>query len=126
MRVHTATRKRHVIMHVNKSFHFWNFDLFEWTASSQAKIWKIFFLEIVCILPILPAFCCTGRLHFPCTLCGMQETFGRDYTTLSRINNHLHHLLYHQYSSRCVVSNLNFYRDRLDWYNLAMRSANDG
>ena len=70
------------------------------------------------------AFCLLlYRLHYPCTLCGMQETFGRDYTTLSRINNHLRHLLYRQFSSRCVVSNLNFYRDRLDWYNLAMRSA---
>ena len=35
------------------------------------------------------AFCLLlYRLHYPCTLCGMQETFGRDYTTLSRINNY--------------------------------------
>ena len=40
------------------------------------------------------AFCLAlYRIHYPCTLCGIQETFGRDYSTVSRVNNGFHQLL---------------------------------
>ena len=70
------------------------------------------------------AFCLAlYRIHYPCTLCGVQETFGRDYSAVSRVNNGFHQLLYDRYSGRCAVSNLDFYRNRLDFYNEAMRGA---
>ena len=63
------------------------------------------------------------RVHYPCALCGVQETLGRGYSAASRVNNGFRQLLYDRRSGRCAASSMGFYRGRLDFYNEAMRGA---
>lgn len=59
------------------------------------------------------------RLHYPSTLAGLQKTFGRDYTQLSRIFQASITLVYSLHHGK-VNGNIVWYRDRFDNYNEAI------
>jgi hypothetical protein len=58
------------------------------------------------------------RMHYPGTLWGMQEMFGRDYTSISRIHCRMVDWMHFHHVGK-VVGNLEWYRTRFNDYNLA-------
>ena len=61
-------------------------------------------------------------LAYPHRFSDIQATFGREYTSLSRINKHVLMQVYNNYK-HLVINNVNWYRDRFDMYAEAIEEA---
>ena len=57
-------------------------------------------------------------MHYPGTLWGMQQMFGRDYTAISRVHRTMLHWLDARHRGK-VVGNIEWYRTHFDSYNTA-------
>lgn len=61
------------------------------------------------------------RLHYPTTLAGMQDAFGRDYSQISRVFTAIVHFV-HQTHKGKVTDCIDWYADRFDLYRHAIRA----